>query len=714
MANHSTNLNWNSPDYFKLFDDIGGGGGGGAGVGGSNRISGGVAALNANNVANGNNVNFGSFDFYGNSLANGIGSNNNGTATVSSLPPSSTSSSSVINQTFQYQYQYDYGSEPHSNKSNYDGGSNFMLLMEDFSAYFYNYNGSVGSGIGTTGSTLNANSSIGLDFQNCSIANATCNEHIVTVGQEYNYWALILLIFPILTLFGNVLVILSVYRERTLQTVTNYFIVSLAIADLLVAVVVMPFAVYVLVNGAWALPNFVCDFYIACDVICSTSSIFNLVAISIDRYIAVTQPIKYAKHKNSLRIFVTILLVWAISIAIGSPIVLGLNNTPNRVPDLCAFFNTNFIIFSSLVSFYIPCIIMVFLYWNIFKALRMRAKKQRAAKKPNLADFTTGGSVIENIAQTRRLAETTLDSSKSGSRIMPDDAPTNTASGSNEDEDENAASPDVDDCHVIVNDKSTEFMLATVVEETGNTYSVVAQITTSPSQCVVMSSDPNGNHDSGYAPSNIEDAVAGTSTPPESPQHRKCTDSGGTLKRSSLNKRNGIDGSPKREAVSMGMKPLSIVRYGVQGALSLTRNDSTVSTNSRGSRKDKKNSQASRVSGSFVAITSKMSQNLSFTIYKVHKASKKKREKSSAKKERKATKTLAIVLGVFLICWVPFFSCNIMDAMCTIFGLQCSPGVTAFILTTWLGYMNSFVNPIIYTIFNPEFRKAFKKIMNIK
>lgn len=106
-------------------------------------------------------------------------------------------------------------------------------------------------------------------------------------------------------------------------------------------------------------------------------------------------------------------------------------------------------------------------YFCEWQALRIRAKKQRAAKKPNLTDFTTGGSVIENIAQTRRLAETTLDSSKSGSRIMPDEAPTNTASGSNEDEDENAASPDVDDCHVIVNDKSTEFMLATVVEETG-------------------------------------------------------------------------------------------------------------------------------------------------------------------------------------------------------------------------------------------------------
>ena len=86
-----------------------------------------------------------------------------------------------------------------------------------------------------------------------------------------------------------------------------------------------------------------------------------------DRYIAVTQPIKYARHKNHKRVWLTIGLVWAISAAIGSPIVLGLNHTPSRDPTLCMFYNSDFVIYSSLSSFYIPCIIMVFLYYQIFK-----------------------------------------------------------------------------------------------------------------------------------------------------------------------------------------------------------------------------------------------------------------------------------------------------------------------------------------------------------
>ena len=63
-----------------------------------------------------------------------------------------------------------------------------------------------------------------------------------------NYWAFVLIFFPLFTIFGNVLVVVSVYREKSLHTITNYFVVSLAISDITVAAVVMPFAIYLEVS----------------------------------------------------------------------------------------------------------------------------------------------------------------------------------------------------------------------------------------------------------------------------------------------------------------------------------------------------------------------------------------------------------------------------------------------------------------------------------
>lgn len=150
----------------------------------------------------------------------------------------------------------------------------FLLLSEDLDQYFSHLNYS--------SNDTDFRSAYDQQLQNCSYllngTNGSCFTIISEVRTIYNYWALLLIIFPIFTLFGNVLVILSVYRERTLQTVTNYFIVSLALADLLVAVVVMPFAVYVLVSTAliwcwWPFVIFVfCWIYVHRSIIIGTEN----------------------------------------------------------------------------------------------------------------------------------------------------------------------------------------------------------------------------------------------------------------------------------------------------------------------------------------------------------------------------------------------------------------------------------------------------------
>ncbi|XP_006013522.1 5-hydroxytryptamine receptor 1D [Latimeria chalumnae] len=87
------------------------------------------------------------------------------------------------------------------------------------------------------------------------------------------------------------------------------------------------------------------------------------------------------------------------------------------------------------------------------------------------------------------------------------------------------------------------------------------------------------------------------------------------------------------------------------------------------------------------------------------------RKRICAARERKATKTLGIILGAFIFCWLPFFVVSLVLPICQD---SCWFHPVLFDLFTWLGYLNSLINPVIYTAFNEDFKKAFQKLIHFK
>uniref|UniRef100_A0A0K0DC86 G_PROTEIN_RECEP_F1_2 domain-containing protein n=1 Tax=Angiostrongylus cantonensis TaxID=6313 RepID=A0A0K0DC86_ANGCA len=208
---------------------------------------------------------------------------------------------------------------------------------------------------------------------------------------------LLLIAIPVVTILGNLLVIVSVLRYRALQTAINFLILGLAIADLLVALFVMPYAVYVHVQrGEWYIGNLMCDIYMASDVACSTASILLLAIISFDRYRAVSRPIQYSRQSQNIRrVLAMIGASWIVSLLVASPMVFGVNVRP---PDAnsyeCRFYNAEFSIGSSIISFVIPCILVLFVYVRILITLK---KREKAARLRRLKNFQPGTSSIETI-----------------------------------------------------------------------------------------------------------------------------------------------------------------------------------------------------------------------------------------------------------------------------------------------------------------------------
>ncbi|XP_025832635.1 probable G-protein coupled receptor No18 [Agrilus planipennis] len=156
-------------------------------------------------------------------------------------------------------------------------------------------------------------------FTNSSVVTPSASKQI----QELALVALLSIVI-IVTVIGNTLVILAVLTTRRLRTVTNCFVLSLSVADWLVAVFVMPLAVAYHLMGSWVFGWLLCDIWVSLDILLCTASILSLCAISVDRYLAVTQPLTYSRRRRSKRLaFGMILVVWCSSVLITCPPMFG-------------------------------------------------------------------------------------------------------------------------------------------------------------------------------------------------------------------------------------------------------------------------------------------------------------------------------------------------------------------------------------------------------
>ncbi|KAK0397011.1 hypothetical protein QR680_001941 [Steinernema hermaphroditum] len=464
-----------------------------------------------------------------------------------------------------------------------------------------------------------------------------------TVRPQWRHPALALLFASlcILTVAGNCLVVVAVCTKKYLRNPTGYLIVSLAFADLIVGLVVMPLnSLFEMTRQVWILGLTMCDLFHALDILASTSSIWNLCVISLDRYLAGQDPIGYRDKVSNVRITVAICFVWIMSACLSFPAILFWRTySPHLYTDQyqCLFTDSwVYVVFSSLVSFYIPLILILFAYGRVFLIATRHSQSLKSG--------------IKKVKCKRKKAE--CDS--------------------------------------------------TLSEEQLPTLRIHCGRTNAPQS--------NGTSPRSILTSSMRTPIGQFSTPNITLSRRlwKKQESCRSLmlERHREDRRNCTANSPL-------LRPESETGFTSFNTFGVFRH----STRSRlpGSTRPSIDRTASMVTV-FPSEYGRESanSNLSSSLQPVPPSRRrlgvreKSRQMMKYVHEQRAARTLSIVVGAFILCWMPFFIFSPIMALChSCIGNQ----EAVFSIITWAGHLNSMLNPLIYSRFSRDFRRAFKQIL---
>ncbi|XP_019939495.1 alpha-2A adrenergic receptor [Paralichthys olivaceus] len=377
----------------------------------------------------------------------------------------------------------------------------------------------------------------------------------------------------LLTVFGNVLVVIAVFTSRALRAPQNLFLVSLASADILVATLVMPFSLANELMGYWYFGEIWCEIYLALDVLFCTASIAHLCAISLDRYWSITQAIEYNLKRTPRRIKCIIFIVWVIAAVISFPPLITMEKENSGKDPVCKINNDKWYVISSCIgSFFLPCVIMVLVYVRIYQIAKKRTRAPPGDRRRKV------------IPKTATIA--------------------------------------------AVNPKNGVGAEDHLCQE-----------------------NLNGKRDI-----ELKEGVEGEGGPDEEKEEV-----------------NGVDIEESSSSDHKVNNPCSIKKKAAKGKTKL----------------------------------SQIKPGENDNVQKRVQSTKGSRWKGRQNREKRFTFVLAVVIGVFVICWFPFFFTYMLMTLCQ----SCLVPDTLFKFFFWFGYCNSALNPIIYTIFNNDFRRSFKKIL---
>ncbi|KAF7662243.1 hypothetical protein LDENG_00241240 [Lucifuga dentata] len=543
----------------------------------------------------------------------------------------------------------------------------------------------------------------------------------------HTVWQVVLIVLltgmlSLITIIGNILVVVSFKVNRQLKTVNNYFLLSLAVADLIIGVISMNLYTAYLVMGYWAMGNWACDLWLAIDYVASNASVMNLLVISFDRYFSITRPLTYRAKRTTKRAGIMIGLAWFVSFVLWAPAILlwqyfeGERTVPSHECYIQFLSEPTITFCTAMAAFYLPVTIMSILYWRIYKETQNRSK-ELAGLQGSGSRGGTGGKGNGGGGERARFVHHQTGSSRScgsyeltklsrrksacrelvgrlhcwpgvqswrpGSIRQGEGDPDQSSSDSWNNNDagvsmDHSGSSEEEDCGGREMIPHGHSIFSIVLSLPGIKAAVNSQLTSCEDLDVASEEDPlRGDDDNRDSLSTLNTNTTAATMPDganntENSYHQSfCSrkiQSMPTIKATS--KTGGLDGPPVTATT--------------------TTNTTTTSTATK--------SPSVPISFKEAAMAKRFAARTRTQITK--------RKRMSLVKEKKAAQTLSAILLAFIITWTPYNIMVLINAFCG----GCITG-TLWAVGYWLCYVNSTVNPMCYALCNKTFRTTFKMIL---